>query len=221
METTAIVNPANGKLSVRKAEIKKVTLKYCKDTLTSNKIVEGYENLINDKKQEMSKKLSDNDGELEPTYETFEALVDKFRISRKGNYDFLVISSKIFQEVVFKFSKMMIKKETFPSSFQETTLHMIFKGGSGRRQYFTDNRFIHSKPWFPRTFEGLLVTQGLKEPLVSQSSIYQIGGQTKHRAEELVFSLKSIVIKYRKQGKPVIIQSSDISKYFDKVMIED
>ena len=66
------------------------------------------------------------------------------------------------------------------------------------------------KPWFPRTVEGLLVTQGLKEPLVSQSSIYQIGGQPKHRAEELVFSLKSIVIKYRKQGKPVIIQSSDI-----------
>jgi hypothetical protein len=63
--------------------------------------------------------------------------------------------------------------------------------------------------------------QGLKEPLVGGSSIYQIGGQPNHRAEEHVFVLKSIVVKYRKLGKPVIIQSSDISKYFDKEMIQD
>ena len=122
----------------------------------------------------------------------------------------MVKASKEFQAVVFEFSKIMIQKETFPTIFKETTLHMIFKGGNGRRQNLRDNRFVHSKPWYPRTVEGLLVMQGLKEPLVGGSSIYQIGGQPNHRAEEHVFVLKSIVVKYRKLGKPVIIQSSDI-----------
>ena len=115
----------------------------------------------------------------------------------------------------------MIEKEVFPSSFQETTLHMVFKGGNGRRQNLPDNRFVHSKFWFPRMVEGLVVVQGLKEPLVEGSTMYQIGGQPGHRAEELIFSLKSIVAKYRSEGKPIIIQSSDISKFFDKEMMED
>ena len=65
------------------------------------------------------------------------------------------------------------------------------------------------------------MVQGLKEPLVEGSSIYQIGGQPGHRAEELIIYLKSIVARYRSQGKTVIIQSSDISKFFDKEMMED
>ena len=65
------------------------------------------------------------------------------------------------------------------------------------------------------------MVQGLKEPLVEGLSIYQIGGQPGHRAEELIISLKSIVARYRSQGKTVIIQSSDISKFFDKEMMED
>ena len=59
----------------------------------------------------------------------------------------------------------MIERETIPRSFQETTLHIIFKGGSGRRQILSDNRFVHSKPWYHLTVEGLLVVEGLKEPL--------------------------------------------------------
>ena len=48
------------------------------------------------------------------------------------------------------------------------------------------------------------------------SSIYQIGGQPGHRAEELVFVLKSVIAKQRFQGKALLIQPSDIKKYFDK-----
>ena len=52
-----------------------------------------------------------------------------------------------------------------------------------------------------------MVEGGLKQPLVKESSIYQIGGQPGHRSEELMFVFKSIVAKYRSQGKVVIIQS--------------
>ena len=98
---------------------------------------------------------------------------------------------------------------------------MIFKGGKGKKEVLSDNRFIHSKMWMPRLAEALVVEEGMKNPLVENSTIYQIGGQSKHRPEELVFSMKSVIAKERKENKPIIIQCWDISKFFDKEMIED
>ena len=51
--------------------------------------------------------------------------------------------------------------------------------------------------------------------------MYQIGGQPGHRAEELIFAIKSVIARYRSQGKCVLLQTSDLSKFFDKEMIED
>ena len=53
------------------------------------------------------------------------------------------------------------------------------------------------------------------------ADIYQIGGQPGHRSEELLFVMKSIISKYRKLGKKVVIQLFDISKFLDKEMMED
>jgi hypothetical protein len=98
---------------------------------------------------------------------------------------------------------------------------MIFKGGKGKKEILSDNRFIHSKTWMPRLAEALVVEEGMKKPLVENSTIYQIGGQSKHRPEELIFSMKSVFAKERKEKNPIIIQCWDISKFFDKEMIED
>ena len=127
----------------------------------------------------------------------------------------------MFQKAVFQFSKRMFKEESFPAEFRDTVLHMIFKGGKSKSEVLSDNRFIHSKNWFPRMVESLVVEEGLRRPLVEGSSIYQIGGQAGHRSEELVFVVKSIIARMRQQGKVAIIQSYDISKFFDKEMVED
>ena len=68
----------------------------------------------------------------------------------------------------------MITKEQFPVEFNMTTLHMIFKGGKGKKEILSDNRFIHSKTWMPRLAEALVVEEGMKKPLVENSTIYQI-----------------------------------------------
>ena len=215
-EQTAIVDPGTGKVVGSRMKIKEVTLKYCKDTLKNNTTPEGYEKAFTAKKRDVENKLLECDGTFKPSKEAFEDLIMKFKKSKKRNYDFLVKSSKSFQDVVFKFSSEMFEKEQFPDSFRETTLHMIFKGGQGRRHILSDNRFIHSKFWFPRAAEGLVVVEGLKAPLIEGSSRYQVGLQPGHRAEELIFVLKSVISRYRKEGKLVIVQTSDISKFFDK-----
>jgi hypothetical protein len=221
LEATAIVNPKTKKLVVNRNEIKEVTLQYCQDTLANNKPEPEFEQTINDKKEMVKNILNEKDGEFEATEDTFNQLVSKFKKSGKRNYDFLTKAGADFQNVVFKFCRRMISEEKFPSSFNETILHMIFKGGKGKREILPDNRFIHSKPWFPRTVEGLVVAGGLKAPLVEGSSRFQIGGQSGHRVEEMIFTMKSVIAKYRAEGKMVILQCYDLEKFFDKEMTED
>ena len=221
MDSTAILHPNSGELVVSRNIIREVSLEYCKSTLANNVPSKQFYEHIQSKIQKVKVKLSEEDGASTIQRETFSCVLAKFKKSGKKNYDFLVKSGKKFQEVVFKFCLEMIEKETFPSSFKDTTLHMIFKGGKGRRHNLPDNRFIHTKPWWPRLAEGLIVEEGLKQPLVEGSLVYQIGGQPGHRSEEHVFVLKSIIARQRAQGKPIIIQPSDIQKYFDKEMIED
>ena len=77
----------------------------------------------------------------------------------------------------------MFCEEIFPSSFRDTVLHMVFKAGKmSKGEVLPDNRFIQSKQAFlPRLAESLLVEQGVKQPLLLNSTRYQIGGQPGHR----------------------------------------
>ena len=219
-EFSALVNPKNGQLVVSKGEMKKIVLQYCKDTLANNEPEDQYKELIEGKKKKVSSLLNLKDGSFRAKLKTFDKNLKKFKQSRKRGYDFLTKSGREFQIAVFKTCERMFREEKFPMSFNETILHMIFKG-KGSREVLGNNRFIHCKPWFPRTAEALIVEDGMKGPLVSGSSIYQIGGQPGHRPEELVFVLKSIIALYRSREKMLLAQCYDVSKFFDKEMIED
>ena len=220
-QPTAIINPRTGKLAVSKDEIKSVSLQYCKDTLANNDPAEGFKEEI-DKKIKLVKELMEmKDGNFQAKKETFENMIQKFKKSRKRTYDFLTRANPKFQDVVFKFCEKMFKEEIFPDDFQNTTLHMVFKGGSLRKEILSHNRFVHCKGFFARVAEGLVVEDGLKQPLIEGSSMYQIGGQPGHRTEELVFVMKSIIAKYMMEDKVIILKLYDISNFFDKEMIED
>ena len=220
-ETTAILNPETKKLAVNKAEIKEATLKYCKATLENNPPEERYKESIKEKKDKVKERMEESDGNFNISEELFEEVVAKFKRSKKRNYDFITRAGKKFQNSVFMFCSRMIKEEQFPRCFQDTILHMMFKGGKGRREVLSDNRFIHSKSWLPRTVEALVVMGGLREPLVDGSTKFQVGGQPGHRVEELIFVMKSTIAKYRSERKQVILQCFDLEKYFDKENIED
>ena len=202
-------------------KIREISLTYCKDTLANNIPKKEYEKEIELKKSYIENMMKEKKGNFIVTKETFDFIISKFKKSNKRNYNFIVRAGPNFQSAIFMFCQLMFEEETFPTCFQNTTLHMINKGGKGRREELSNNRFIHSKSWFPCLAEALVVEEGLKQPLINGSSIYQIGGQPGHRAEKLVFSLKSIISKYRAEGKPIIIQTSDIAKFFDKEMIQD
>jgi hypothetical protein len=61
----------------------------------------------------------------------------------------------------------------------------------------------------------------MKKPILEGSSPYQIGGQPGHQPQEHIFTMKSIMAKYEKDGKLFILQPYDISKFFDKEVLTD
>ena len=119
------MNPRDGKLAITNQQIKAVTLNYCKETIKNNEPSKGYEKIMKAKKDNLEKNLLESQGHFRPSKEGFEALINKFKISRKQNYNFLVRSIEGFKNAVFRFAQIMIEKEEFPSCFKETTLHII------------------------------------------------------------------------------------------------
>ena len=164
MEATAIVNPETGKMVVGIDDIKKVTLKYCKETLGKNEPENEFKDDIYMKENIMKEKLKD-DGKtmFEVSKETFDKVILKFKNSNKRNYDFIVKASQEFKNHVFKMCTEMIKQEKFPNNFNETILHMIYKG-KGKCEELSNNRFIHSKSWLPRLVEALVRNHWLMSP---------------------------------------------------------
>ena len=94
-------------------------------------------------------------------------------------------------------------------------------GEKGRKEILSENRFIHSKLWLPRLAEGMVVEAGIRQPLLANSSRYQISGQPGHRPEELLFAWKSVVARRLTEGGLVIGQFYNLSKYFNMEVLAD
>ena len=60
-----------------------------------------------------------------------------------------------------------------------------------------------------------------KAPLLKNSTRFQVGGQTGHRPEELLFCLKSVLARYLAEGRVMIGQCHDVAKFFDKEVASD
>ena len=139
MEATAMINPATGKLAVTKEEVIKVSINSCKETLKNNEPKEEFKEEIERKKKEMKDYLNERGGQFKANKDTFENMLNKFRKSGKRNYDCITKESKGLQDAVFSFCERMFEEEEFPQEFQNTTLHMIFKGGKGRKENLSDS----------------------------------------------------------------------------------
>ena len=215
MEAHAIINPDNGELAVTAKGIMKISLEYCKKVLTKNEVQEGFEKEVALKQKLHDDRMADMGGkDFVFSKDIFDRVIKKFKKNNKRNYDFLMKTGDKFKEAVFSLCKKMLEDESFPLSFDNTTLHQIYKG-KGKKEALTNNRYIHSKEWLPRTVEAMVV-EVMKEGILSNSSPYQIGGQPGHRPQEHIFTMKSILGKYMMEGKMLIFQAYDILSFLTR-----
>ena len=109
--------------------------------------------------------------------------------------------------------KLVWDTEEIPASWNLTTLVQIFK--KGLKSSLDSYRFVHTKNWMPRVFDGIVFNK-MKHTLVSNMSKFQIGAKPGHRAQEHIFVLYSVIELFKKLNIPLIIQTWDISRYFDR-----
>ena len=61
-------------------------------------------------------------------------------------------------------------------------------------------------------------TQG---KIIANMTKFQIGTKNGHRAQEHLFTLKSVIALYLRLDFPIMIQLYDISKFFDRESLRD
>ena len=95
-----------------------------------------------------------------------------------------------------------------------------FTRGKGSRLELGNSRYIHIKEWLPRTCDSLIVNK-MKPSILSASSIFQIGGQTGHRTQEHLFTVRSVAALKLSQGQGIMLQIYDIKRFFDMENMRD
>ena len=63
-----------------------------------------------------------------------------------------------------------------------------------------NNRFIHLKDVLPHTVEAMTVNK-MKDTIINDATMYQVGGLPGHSVDEHVFTLKSIISMREKLEK--------------------
>ena len=61
----------------------------------------------------------------------------------------------------------------------------------------------------------------VKQTLIDKMSKFQLGTKPGHRAQEHLFSVKSVISLYDSFGIPLILQLYDVSKFFDRESLRD
>ena len=219
-EASAIKDPKTGELMVTKDDIKKVTLKYCVENLKGNEPDEEVKEIVEKRKKEQLEKMKSKTGEsFEINHDEFEDVLEKFKKKDTKTYDFLINAGKDYKIAIYKLCKRIIEREEIPQSFRRTILIMLWKM-KGASNILRNNRFLHMKEVLFRAVDSLVVGK-MKEPLVSSSSIYQIGGLPGHSIMEHLLTLKTIMARMEETGEGVIFLVIDLVSFFDREDIFD
>ena len=214
-EAHAVLDSKTGEKVVSIEEIKRVNLEHCKEVLTHNKLTVEAEKLVNLEAEMHDMVMKDKtDTEVNITRDLFDSVVKKLKDRNKRSYDFFIKAGDEFQDSVFQLCQRMIREESFPARFAETTLYNLWKR-KGSREDLNNHRYIHLKDWMPRLAETLTADM-MKDDIFKKCTKYQIGGVPGHRLEEHLVALKCIIGRYIAQGSGVIMQLVDIKKFFDK-----
>ena len=81
---------------------------------------------------------------LTASKEDFEEVIGNIEKKHKKSYDFITKAGKSFKNSVFLLCKRIIRDETIPTKFFETTLHQLWRTKFPKED-LNNHRFIHMK----------------------------------------------------------------------------
>ena len=219
-EPTSMKHPVTHEVLTKRSEIKKAALAYCVDLLDNRKPKAGYEEevVIKDLIHEirMEEKINND---IKFSAEMFDNSLNIINKKNKDKYKFILQGGKDLKLALFKLFEIVWCTEQKPEQWRKTDIIQLYKG-KGEKDDFGSQRNIHMKNEIQKFF-GHIVMSKAKTSIMNNMTKYQIGTKNGHRAQEHLFTLKSIIALYLKMELPVFIQLFDISKIFDRERLRD
>ena len=124
-----------------------------------------------------------------------------------------------FKKALFNLFQIAWKTEELPEAWQESTVIHLKKGKRDDND-LDDIRHIHNRNIYSKFFSHMVMAE-TKPTLFKNMSKYQLACRPGHRPSEHLFVLKSVMAKYVKEKRPMILSSWDIRKFFDTEDIFD
>ena len=220
-EATTIVDPKS-KEEVNSVDgIKKVCLQYCKDLLTKRAPKPEFQCIIDLKNSLHEERMSEwkAENEFDLTLEMFHDSLSRLTKKNPSKYNFILNAGKSLHDALFLLLKQVWSSEKIPEGWKKTDIVQIFKG-KGMTDDLTGYRNLHTKTQ-ERKVLGEILTHELKRKVSGNISKLQIGAMSGHRAQEHIFSIKSVIASYNMHGKGLILSLFDISKFFDREHLKE
>ena len=193
--------------------IKQAALSYCSKLLSNRDPKPEYEIDINYKQLVHAMRMREickNDVKL--TRKMFDDALEDIKCKKKDKYKFIVNGGKDMVDCIFQLFLKVWDSEEKPDQWRSTTIVQLYKG-KGDISEFSSYRNIHTKMEVPKLF-GHIVMSIAKPIIINNMTKFQIGARPGHRAQEHLFTLKSIIALFMSRGLPNLIQFYDISKIF-------
>ena len=191
-------DPVTNEPFTKSKEILEVSLKYCVQLLTNRGPKSGFEEdvamkgLIHDTEM---RELIENDVEF--SEELFEKSLSELK-KNKQKYEFILKGGKSLKAILFSLFSLIWSSEVKPDQWRKTLIIQLYKE-KGERDEFGNQSNIHTKLDIPKFF-GHTVMHHAKEIIIKNITKFQIGTKTGHRAQEHLFTMKSVISLYMKHN---------------------
>ena len=219
-ETAAAVeDPITNKLATKPEDIKKAHAEHVKRTLMNNPDTKMNIDLLEKRRAIHKERMKDTGDRLIIQKSEFDKVVGKIKLKNKRFMYDLVRGGDKFRAAIFRYVRMLVRREKFPKAFKKTTCVALYKG-RGQQSSMSSYRYIHCKDWLARLVD-LIVVNEFREDLLASISPCQTGGIPKRSTAENLFCLKTAIAINQSRKNLSYASFYDLEKFFDREQIEE
>ena len=148
-------------------------------------------------------------------YKTFNILKKK----SGGKFDFIIKAGNSYISALHKLYEVVWKTGRKPDKWRDSVLIQLWKG-KGDKADLNSRRHLHTRDQTQKYFGHMVITAA-KPNILKEISPFQIGAIPGHRAQEHLFTLKSVMAIKEKNNTARALQLLDLSKLFDRECLID
>ena len=218
-QAAAVLHPVTKQLATDPETIRDAHIKHVAATLKNNEENDQNAGLHELRRENHKLRMEEQGDKLVISKAEFDKVMSKAKIKNKKFMQTITRAGDKFRTAVWKYMRELIKREKFPDVYHKTTAVALYKG-KGSQADLNSYRYIHTKVWGGRLAD-MLIVNSFREDLLASISGKQTGGIPGRSPLENIFNMKTVVGLNMNKKKPTYISYFDLSKFFDKEIVED